>query len=223
MPFIFLISLLLFVLFIYSLIQRCPAKSEAATGSESVDANAPTVTSLGYDPADQLLSAVVTTNTASGALLAQYLYGYDAAGNRLSEVIQSGTNNPARVNASGYNNLNQTTNVSSTGGQVLFAGTLDKAGTVTVAGTAATMYRQTNFTGYATVSQGTNVVPVTAADSYGNARTNSYQIVVTNNGVAETLSYDLDGNLTNVTNWQIPEVTPQAWSKRQLPVQQLAS
>ena len=34
---------------------------------------------------------------------------------------------------------------------------------------------------------------------------------------------DVLTRLPNMTNWQIPEVTPQAWSKRQLPVQQLAS
>jgi transposase len=34
---------------------------------------------------------------------------------------------------------------------------------------------------------------------------------------------DVLTRLPNMTNWQIPEVTPQAWSKRQLPVQRLAS
>ena len=29
--------------------------------------------------------------------------------------------------------------------------------------------------------------------------------------------------LPNMTNWQIPEVTPEAWSKKRLPVQRLAS
>ncbi len=34
---------------------------------------------------------------------------------------------------------------------------------------------------------------------------------------------DVLTRLPNMTNWQIPEVTPQAWGKRQAPGQRLAS
>jgi hypothetical protein len=34
---------------------------------------------------------------------------------------------------------------------------------------------------------------------------------------------DVLTRLPNMTNWQIHEVTPQAWNKMQLPVQRLAS
>jgi hypothetical protein len=34
---------------------------------------------------------------------------------------------------------------------------------------------------------------------------------------------DVFTRLPNMTNWQIPEVTPQAWAKAQLPPQRLAS
>lgn len=163
--------------------------------TRQADGNSPTVLNLGYDSADQLLSAILTTNTANGAVLKQYLYGYDSAGNRLSEEIQDGTNNPPAITGAGYNNLNQLTNLSGTSGQMLFSGTLDKPGTVSVNGVpAAVNPHTTNFTGYASVSPGTNVVQVVAADAYGNSRTNNYQIVVTNNGVAQTITYDLNGN-----------------------------
>jgi RHS repeat-associated protein len=59
------------------------------------------------------------------------------------------------------------------------------------------MIAHTTFVGYANVSQGTNVVPIVASDYSGHHRTNNFQVVVMNNGVAETLTYDLNGNLTN--------------------------
>jgi RHS repeat-associated protein len=42
------------------------------------------------------------------------------------------------------------------------------------------------------------VVPVIATDFSGNSKTNKYQLVVTNNGVAKTITYDLNGNETSV-------------------------
>lgn len=171
------------------------ADGQITTWSRQADAANPTVFSLGYDSGDQLLSAILSTNTAT---LAQYVYGYDSAGNRLSEEIQNGTNNPPSVTGATYNNLNQLTNLSGASGPMLFSGSLDKPGTLTVNGVAAFVNpRTTNFTGYATVVPGTNVVSLVAADSYGNSRTNRYQIIVTNSGAAETLSYDLNGNLAS--------------------------
>ena len=72
---------------------------------------------------------------------------------------------------------------------------------MTVAGSPATVNHQTtNFVGYANVGLGTNTVPVVATD-YSvnqNSRTNTYQLVVTNNGQSEIISYDLNGNQTSV-------------------------
>jgi len=42
------------------------------------------------------------------------------------------------------------------------------------------------------------VVPVKATDYSSNSRTNNYQVVVTNNVVAKTLTYDINGNLIAV-------------------------
>jgi hypothetical protein len=71
-----------------------------------------------------------------------------------------------------------------------------RRGTVTVAGAAATMTSTTNFTGSASTVVGTNVVPIIATDFSNNKRTNNYQVVITN-GIATTLKYDANGNLTN--------------------------
>lgn len=84
-------------------------------------------------------------------------------------------------------------------GQMLFAGSLSEQATVTVAGNSATVnHTTTNFTAYASVISGTNVIPITATDYNANSTTNIYQVVVTNNGVAETLTFDLNGNETSV-------------------------
>jgi RHS repeat-associated protein len=163
--------------------------------TRQADANTPTVFSLGYDSCDQLLSAILTTNTLNGAVLSQYVYDYDKAGNRLSEQIQAGSNSPASITSGSFNNLNQLTNLNGSSGPMLFAGSVSKLANVSVNSSAAFVNpHNSNFVGYTTVSVGSNVVQITATDSYGNSRTNNYQIVVTNNGIATTLAYDLSGN-----------------------------
>ena len=105
------------------------------------------------------------------------------------------------ISQSSYNGVNQLTNRSTSGGPVQFAGYLSKQATVTVAGNAAVVNHQTtNFVGYASVSLGTNTVPVVATDytTNQNSATNVYQLVVTNNGVSETVAYDANGNQTSV-------------------------
>ena len=126
-------------------------------------------------------------------MLKQYAYGYDLAGNRTSEQIDTG------MSQATFNNLNQLTSRTTGSGSMEFAGSLDKQGTVAVGGNSATVnHTTTNFVGYASVTSGTNVVPIVATDYNNNARTNKYQLVVTNNGVAKTITFDLNGNETNV-------------------------
>jgi RHS repeat-associated protein len=131
--------------------------------------------------------------------LKQYGYNYDLDGNRTGEQIGTTTNASIAISQSSHNNLNQVTSRTTSSGQLQFAGSLDKQGTVTVNDVAATMnHFTTNFVGYASVTSGTNTVPIIATDYGNHSRTNKYQLVVTNNGVAETISYDLNGNETNV-------------------------
>ncbi len=135
----------------------------------------------------------------AGAVLRQYAYGYDLAGNRTSEQISTTTNMLVAVSQSFYNNDNQVTNRVSNSGPLMFAGSVSKQATVTIAGNAAIFNHFTsNFVVYTSASNGTNVVPVVATDYNNVSTTNQYQVVVTNNGVAEKLMYDADGNLTNV-------------------------
>jgi RHS repeat-associated protein len=174
--------------------------------TEQTDTNIPTVQNMQYDPVNQLLADTVHSNTIAGAILNQYAYGYDLSGNRTTEQIGTGTNEQVAISQSSYNSDNQVTNRTSATGQMLFAGSLNIPGTVTVAGNTATMNLLTTttnysaFTAYAGVTNGTNVVPIIATGYNTNSATNTYQVVATNNGVTETLTYDLNGNLTSVVS-----------------------
>ena len=106
--------------------------------TQQTDANTPTVYNYQYDAADQL-TAAIQTNTATQAVLHQYVYGYDAGGNRTSEQIGS------QVNAATVNSLNQLT-ATQGGGPLRFSGTLSEPATVTVGGNPATV-SGTTFTG----------------------------------------------------------------------------
>jgi RHS repeat-associated protein len=171
------------------------ADGQIATWTQQSDVQTPQVWVTEYDPVDQLLGVTVRSNTVAGAILKRYVYAYDKAGNRTGETV--GTSSTSSATSASHNSLNQLTSVEG-GGQMRFTGSLDELGMVTVAGSAASFdSRNTNFTGFATTTTGTNIVPVIATDYSGNARTNQYQLVVTNNGVARTLLYDLNGNLTN--------------------------
>jgi YD repeat-containing protein len=81
--------------FIYG--QDVPA-NRIASWSQQAEAQPPFFHTFGYDAANQLVSAAVTN---AGTLVSALAYGYDAAGNRLTE--QTGTTNYAAT----YNALNQ--------------------------------------------------------------------------------------------------------------------
>ncbi len=164
-----------------------------ASWQEQADSNTPTVWNYGYDNADQLNSAT-KLNTSTEAVLSQYVYGYDLAGNRTSEQI--GLN----VTQTAVNNLNQIASAGA-GGPLQFSGTLSKPAQVTVAGNAATTSYSTNFAGNATVTTGTNTVAVIAHDVDGNTSTNNYQVVIPS-GTGVSPTYDGNGNLTSNGNGQ---------------------
>jgi len=169
------------------------ADGQIATWTQQADSSTPKVQVFEYDPVDQLLAATVRSNTLVGAILKRYVYSYDKAANRTTEQIDLG------LNTASYNNLNQLASTASGSGPVRFAGWLNETAIVTIAGSPATMgIQNTSFIGFAETILGTNTVAVRATDYSNNSRTNNYQVVVTNNGAARTLSYDLNGNLTNM-------------------------
>ena len=79
---------------------------------------------------------------------------------------------------------------------MVFSGSLNKASTVTVGGNLASLdSTQTNFRGNASVTQGTNNVPIVATNLNGYATTNTFQVVIP--PASGSYSYDLNGNLLN--------------------------
>jgi hypothetical protein len=146
-----------------------------------------------YDPVDQLLGAVLAQTGVASNIIHQYIYSYDPSGNRIGEQIDTA------ATGANFNDVNQLTNEANNG-LVQFSGNISKAGVVNVAGNSAVMTNQTNFAAYVTTHNGTNYAYITAMDQDLNTGVTNYQLVVTNNGVAETLSYDLNGNLSEKSN-----------------------
>ncbi|MGA2605503.1 MAG: RHS repeat-associated core domain-containing protein [Verrucomicrobiia bacterium] len=152
-----------------------------------------------YDAAGQLVEAL-----QSGAASSTNEYAYDAAGNRLSERTNT------VVEGASYNNVNELTNRSS-GGPLRFRGSVNEPiSNATVAGNAAIVDSGTNFTGYASVNPGSNTVQVAVSDYNGNTVAHYYSVVLSN-GTSQTLTYDLNGNLVNVTNTTTGASTSYAW------------
>jgi len=71
--------------------------------SQQADADVPKVYSFSYDAANQLIGAVLNQGGPTGALIHQYAYGYDLAGNRTNEQIDS------NQTTADYNSTNQLT------------------------------------------------------------------------------------------------------------------
>ncbi len=142
---------------------------------------------LEYDAANRLSNA-----TLSGSSIAtkRQLWGYDDAGNRVSEQTDSA------VGGSSFNALNQLSGQQG-GGQITLRGQIDKPGTVTVNGQPANTKGDGTFTSKVQVAPGNNTVTVAAADLNGNSVTHNYQISTTAAVANRTLIYDQDGNLTD--------------------------
>ena len=143
-----------------------------------------------YDDALRLATAV-QTNTSTQAVLEQFTYGYDKAGNRTSVTSGSAnTNYPA-------NELNQTT-AKQGFGATRVSGTLDEPATVTVNSKSAKVMSTGgsapySFEALVDLAEGSNTVTIEATDGNDNVATQSYS--VTADGVQKTLEYDLNGNL----------------------------
>jgi RHS repeat-associated protein len=141
-----------------------------------------------YDGADQLTVAVINGALPSPQLPLQRLaYAYDPAGNRTTEQID-GVGTQAI-----YNTLNRLV-TKQPGGGLLFKGSLDEPGTVTVQASPATMGPDNKFSGRATVPPGVSTVEVRAKDANQNERTNLYQ-VPDQAGATQSFTYDPNGNL----------------------------
>lgn len=172
------------------------ADGQIKSWTQQADNGTPNVWVTEYDPVDQLLGVTVRSNSLTGTILKQFIYGYDKAGNRTGEKIYAGGTGVSMTKDI-HNPLNQLTNLS-VGGAMRFKGRLSEIGTATVAGSAATVNpANTNFIGYASVTNGANTVSIGAADYSGNNTNQDYEVNVTNVFTARVPLYDANGNMTN--------------------------
>jgi len=173
------------------------AVGDITTWTQQVDNTTTNSYNLTYDRGDQLLGATLQ-NTTTLAVLTNYYYAYDAAGNRTSEQVNS------NVTQAAVNDLNQITSQSG-GGAMRVRGSVNETSTVVVAGQSVSVVwtnlagSNTLFDTSAQVTVGTNDILIIATDYSNNASTNDYQVVVSNQ-TTRTLLYDLNGNLTNITS-----------------------
>jgi RHS repeat-associated protein len=145
----------------------------------------------GYNDADELTSAVRTTG--QGEALGQSFWGYDSAGNRLSDQ-RDGTLRSWNVN--GFNQLTQL----NTDGMTEVRGLVSVPATITIAGQAATM-DGLQWSARLPLSAGSNQVPIQAQETEGaNGGTPQTVRGYLQLNIPETMipySYDANGNLLN--------------------------
>jgi RHS repeat-associated protein len=142
---------------------------------------------LNYDASNQLTSAIVSNPTTQATQ--GFFYAYDASGNRSSEQIDSS------INTLAFNLTNEYVSETA-GGLMTFAGTVSEPATVTIGGNAATVDSSNNWLGSAPVTVGSDLIPLTASDSLGNSISKNINVTVSG-APNRTLTYDLNGNLTN--------------------------
>jgi len=154
------------------------------TWGRQIDSAPALVSAFKYDAVNQLREAQMPV---SSSVTKKFIYGYDSAGNRTSEQIDSA------VTASKHNAVNQLLSQSPTG-PIRIAGTLDEPASVTVNGHVAEVAADNSFVADVTLAPGVQNVAIVAKDYSNNARTQQYQVTVAN-GTPRTLTYDLNGNM----------------------------
>lgn len=153
------------------------------------------------------LSSGVLRNTGNNAIVKQYFYHYDKAGNRTGEQVDTASTQSAN------NSVNQLTSQQA-GGPTTFEGDLTELSTVNVVmgstNVTASVTSNKVFKATLDLASGTNMVSVIAVDYSGNSNTatNQYRVVVAG-GTTRTLAYDLNGNCTN--NVAVGSTNSYAW------------
>ena len=172
--------------------------------TQQADNGTPTVHNYEYDYEGQLLNDVIAPQGQSANKA--YTYAYDAGGNRTSEEVDvTGSSPVSTVTTSSYNGVNQLTSRTGSGTlPVRFKGTINEPATATVNGQAAKItVNPANpsgrvFTSPASLSAGSQTVPVTATDLSANTASHTYSLTVAG-GSGKTFLYDNNGNCTNMS------------------------
>jgi RHS repeat-associated protein len=151
----------------------------------------------GYDSLDRLVSAA-----RSGTNTGQWQFGYDAVGNRISDQ------NNGVTRALEYDVANRLLSVGAPS-TTHVAGRTSEPADVHINGSAARMLANNNFDTDTAAQPGTTTI-VSARDSSGNTRTNTYQLPAGIPGTAYT--YDANGNLTTKTEGS--DIWTYTWNAR---------
>lgn len=149
-----------------------------------------TITTYGYDAADQLLTALTAATATPSVTTETFGYSYDKAGNRQSEqrdTVMAGFT---------FNNLNQVLSRNG-GGGILVQGNTDEPAQVTVNGKSVTPAADNTFETVVPGTKGANTIAVTAKDfsPSQNTQTKSWSATMSA-GATATYTYDGNGNMT---------------------------
>ena len=142
---------------------------------------------FGHDLVDQLTSAVLADTNTTPTVLKRQAWAYDAAGNRTVDQADDA------VFATTHDNMNRLQS-RAPGGPIVFSGSLDEAGTVTIDGKPAEVDAGNNFRGTANLTGATTTVTLKAKDASGNETTKQYEVDAS--GSTASYAYDANGNLT---------------------------
>ena len=160
---------------------------------------------IDYDPLYQLKDVKITA--PDGALRSSYSYGYDEAGNRIRETVDTATTT-AR-----HNSRNE---IFETGGgtRTMVEGTINRPATVTVNGQSARLKPLSGGMEYLfqkeiPVAEGENEIEVTATDQGGATTTETYTFDVA--GVEYAIIHDDNGNITRKRNIETGQVWIYEW------------
>jgi hypothetical protein len=147
--------------------------------------SAATIYTFTHDLVDQLTSAVLTDTNTTPTILKRQAWAYDAAGNRTVDQTDDS------VFATTHDAMNRLQS-RAPGGPIVFAGSLNEAGTVTIDGKPATVDASNNFQGTARLASGTTTVTVKAKDASGNETTQQYEVDA--GGSTSSYTFDANGN-----------------------------
>ena len=160
---------------------------------------------IDYDPLYQLKDVKITA--PDGTLRNSYSYGYDEAGNRIRETVDTATTT-AR-----HNSRNE---IFETGGgtRTMVEGTINRPATVTVNGQSARLKPLSGGMEYLfqkeiPVAEGENEIEVTATDQAGATTTENYTFDVA--GVQYAITHDDNGNITRKRNIETGQVWIYEW------------
>ena len=177
------------------------------TWSQRRDTAVADLWTLGYDVADQLTSAQVSTGGTSAP---GFAYSYDLGGNRTQEQAL-GT-----LNYAAHNELNQVTGLAPTSQttSVRIAGTVDKASVVTANGQPATGgVAATSFAVNLPLAPGASTVTLVAITPAPETKTTiqHYAVPVGSSATVASLVYDPVGNLVSQKGGTIGAEVTYSW------------